>query len=211
MIGMIRSVPVLLLLFSIACASSNAVPVRTVEQAVRSSADPRLLVSIVPELAYIGHLGGSAMGGKAEYEQYVFSEVSEGRLGRTFIVHFEHAVPGVDFSFNYPRHTMVRLGKHEYLQQSWPIEKWPLFESPEMKKLLAKISASAPQRWLVNRYVRAIGKEKRSEIILFYLEPAGDLPAAVEDLGLGGARRDLWEPIQRALAERANAVFEVRD
>lgn len=151
------------------------------------------------------------MSGRAVYDQYIFSEVSGGQLGRTFIVHFESAVPGTDFTFDYPRHTMVRIGQHEYLQQSWPIENWRLFQSDPMTKLLRKFAVTAPSRWLVNRYVRAVGKDRRAEIILFYLEPAGELPAAVPDLGLGGPRRDLWEPIAAALATRAKSVFTLKD
>jgi hypothetical protein len=162
-------------------------------------------------LSYIGHVRGSAMDGRAEYERYIFSELKDGQLGRTFIVHFEHVVPGIEFSFDYPRHTMVKLGRNEYLQQSWPVEDWPLFQSDSMTKLLRKHAVTAPSRWLVNRYVRAIGTDKRAEIILFYLEPAIELPAPVADLALGGSRRDLWGRIEEGLARRANAVFKITD
>jgi hypothetical protein len=199
------------LLTSAACATSPGTPIRSVEQVVRSTAQPRITVTVAPELSYIGHIRDSAMSGRAVYDQYIFSEVSGGQLGRTFIVHFESAVPGTDFTFDYPRHTMVRIGQHEYLQQSWPIEDWRLFQSDPMTKLLRKHAVTAPSRWLVNRYVRAVGKDKRAEIILFYLEPAGELPAAVPDLGLGGPRRDLWEPIAAALATRARSVFALKD
>ena len=199
------------LLTSVACATSPATPVREVEQVVRSTAQPRIAVTVAPELSYLGHIQDSAMSGRAVYDQYIFSEVLGGQLGRTLIVHFESAVPGTDFTFDYPRHTMARIGRHEYLQQSWPIENWPLFQSDPMTKLLRKYAVSAPPRWSVIRYVRAVGKDKRAEIILFYLEPAGELPAAVADLGLGGSQRDLWEPIAAALATRAKSVFAVED
>jgi hypothetical protein len=151
------------------------------------------------------------MGGRAEFEQHIFSDARDGQLGRTFIAHFERVLPGNDFAFDYPRLTMVQLGRHEYLHQSWPTDDWELFQSADMRRLLASRSLTAPARWLVNRYVRAVDRARQSELILFYLEPAGELPASVADLQLGGGGRDLWEPIGRELAERANAVFSIRD
>lgn len=206
-----RILTFLALFTSVACASSRSTPVRTVQQVVRSTARPPITVTIAPELTYLGHRHDSAMDGKAVYDQYIFSEIKDGQLGRTFIVHFEHVVPGIEFSFDYPRHTMVRLGRNEYLRQSWPVENWSLFQSESMTKLLRQHSVKAPSRWLVNRYVRAIGRDKRAEIILFYLEPATELPAAVADLAPGGRLRELWEEIQEDLARRADSVFTVTD
>ena len=189
----------------------SAAPVRTVEQIVRSTAEPRIEIRIEPAFAYIGHIHRQAMGGKAEFDQYIFSETRGNQLGRTFIVHFEHVLPGVDFEFDYPRLDMVKLGRHEYLHQTWPLENWSLFQSDDMLRLLESRALTAPSRWLVSRYVRAVDKQRRAEIILFYLEPAGELPAPIADLGLGGAQRALWEPIARALAVRAKSVFTIKD
>ncbi len=204
---MTRFLPLFLLL----AFTVNAAPVRTVEQIVRSTADPRIEIRIDPAFAYIGHIHRQAMGGKAEFDQYLFSETRGNQLGRTFIVHFEHVLPGVDFAFDYPRFDMVRLGRNEYLHQTWPLENWPLFQNDDMKRLLESRALTAPSRWLVNRYVRAVDKQRRAEIILFYVEPAGELPAPIADLGLGGTQRALWEPIARALAARATTVFTIKD
>ena len=106
---------------------------------------------------------------------------------------------------------MVKLGRNEYLHQTWPMEDANLFRNADMLRLLESRALTAPKRWLVSRYVRAVGRAKRAEIILFYLEPAGELPAPICDLGLEGTKRDLWEPIARALAVRARSVFTVKD
>lgn len=208
---MVRMATAALLALSILLTATAHAAQRSVEQVVRSSELPKIEVAIDPSLRYLGSYTQSAMGGKAEFEQYVFADARQGTLGRVLIVHFEHVVPGVDFEFDYPRLEMVRLGRHEYLHQSWPIEKWALFDSPAMKKMLGEHGLVAPATWLVDRYVRAVDPERRAEIILFYLEPATTLPAPVDQLGLGGAQRELWQPIASALASRARAVFQVRD
>jgi hypothetical protein len=202
----------LLLLFSASFASAAPAthPQRGVEQIVTSSGSPQIEVVVDPELRYLGTYRQPAMEGRAEFEQYVFADARQRGLGRVFIVHFEHVLPGVDFSFKYPRFEMVRLGDHEYLHQSWPLEDWDLFRSPAMEQMLARDALQVPRTLLVDRYVRALDGGK-AEIILFYIEPAGELPAPAEDLGLAGAKRDLWKPIEGGLAERARAVFRVRD
>jgi hypothetical protein len=186
-------------------------PTRSVEWVLRSDESPKITLALNPAFTFLGVIRGSAMGGQAEFEQYLFTEIRDGRMARTFIAHFEHVIPGRDFAFNYPRHQMVNLGGHEYLHQSWPTENWDLFESADVRKLLAAHSLEVPKRWLVDRFVRVVDEQKKSELILFYLEPAGALPASIPDLQLGGNRLDLWHPIALELTERAKAVFSVRD
>ena len=189
--------------------SVRAEPVRSVEQRVRSTASPAITVVVDPAFPFLGHVHGAAMQGRAEFEQFLFAEVSNGRLGRAVIVHFEHALPGADFRFRYPRLEMVHLGGEEYLHQSFPAMQWDLFTSGPVKQLLEEKGRKAPGDWLVSRYVRATDSALSSEIILFYLEPAGELPAPAEELGLGGKRRDLWLPIDRRLSTEGLKHFHV--
>ena len=149
------------------------------------------------------------MNGRARTEQFFFAESGDGQVRRMFIVHFEGAAPGVDLKFRYPRLRMEILGGEEYLHQSFPEEELDLLAARPVADLLAGAKLRIARRWLVDRYVRAVDPELRNEVILFYLEPAGELPAPVEDLGLAGKSRALWEPIDRDLSKRARAAFEI--
>ncbi len=151
------------------------------------------------------------MAARAETEQFFFAESRDGRIRRMVVVHFEGIVPGVDFKFRYPRIRMETLGGKEYLHQSFPEEDWELFSTKPVADLLARWRLEAPKRWLVDRYVRAVDPELRHEVILFYLEPAAELPAPVDDLRLAGKSRALWEPIDKALTIRARSAFEILD
>ena len=201
----------LALLLITACASGSVPPVRSVWQQVRSSSNPRITIEVDPSLAYLGHVHQRAMNGRTEAEEYIFSELDHGSLNRTFIVHFEHVEAGATLLFRYPRMEMVRLGRHEYLHQSFPEKDWDLFTDAGMKALLANRGLTVPSTWLVSRWVRATDRALKSEIILFYLEPAGDLPAPIDDLRLAGRSRELWKPIDREITVRGREVFHLRD
>ncbi len=170
---------------------------------------PKIAVRVDEALAFVGRVEGSAMDGRARTEQFFFAETREGSVRRMVVVHFEGAVPGADLRFRYPRLRMETLGGEEYLHQSFPEEDWDLFTSPPVAALFASRKIALSRRWLVDRYVRAVDPDLRHEVILFYLEPAGALPAPVEDLGLAGKARALWEPIDRDLARRARQAFEI--
>jgi hypothetical protein len=189
--------------------ATQAPPHRQVEQLVTSTDLPKIAVRVDEALAFVGRVDGTAMDGRARTEQFFFAEAREGRVRRMVVVHFEGAIPGADLHFRYPRLRMETLGGDEYLHQSFPVEDWDLFASPKVAGLFASRKIELPSRWLVDRYVRAVDPDLRHELILFYLEPAGDLPAPVEDLGLAGKSRSLWELIDRELALRARTAFEV--
>ena len=189
--------------------AAPAPPRRGVEQLVTSTDLPKIAVRVDEALAFVGRVEGSAMDGRARTEQFFFAETREGSVRRMVVVHFEGAVPGAELHYRYPRLRMETLGGEEYLHQSFPEEDWDLFSSPPVAALFAGRKLALPGRWLVARYVRAVDPDLRHEVILFYLEPAGDLPAPVDDLRLAGKSRALWEPIDRDLALRARQAFEI--
>jgi hypothetical protein len=189
--------------------AAQAPPRRRVEQLVTSTDLPKIAVRVDEALAFLGRVEGSAMDGRARTEQFFFAEARDGSVRRMVVVHFEGAIPGAELHFRYPRMRMETLGDEEYLHQSFPVEDWDLFNSPPVAELFASRKLALPRRWLVDRYVRAVDPDLRHEVILFYLEPAGDLPAPVEDLGLAGKSRELWDPIDRDLATRARKAFEI--
>jgi hypothetical protein len=184
------------------------VPERSVEQIVRSSAAPRISIAVDSALPYLGRVAGDAMNGRARYEQFLFAETSAGRLKRVVVVHFEHAVEGSDLRFRYPRLEMVKLGEHEYLHQSFPA-KGVIFTKPSAAALLRERGLQSGDDWILSRWVRATDEELRSEIIIFYMEPAPPLPASPEELGLEGKRRDLWKPFDEHLTDVGRPLFRI--
>ena len=183
---------------------------RRIEQTVHSDTLPRVSVSIDPALGYLGRIDLD-VGGRARAEQHLFGELRGGRLARAVIVHFEHFLPDNTHTFEYPRFRMVRLGRHEFLHQTWPLPDWELFRLPEMVRFLAGRGIEAGTDWIVSRYVRVVSDDRKHEFILFYVEAGASLPVPVADLRPGGPAREKWPAIEQGLIERADAAFDVRD
>lgn len=183
---------------------------RRVEQTIHSDTLPRVAVTVDPALGYLGRLELD-VGGRARAEQQVFGELRDGRLARAVIVHFEHFLPGNDHTFEYPRLRMTRLGRHEFLHQTWPLPDWELFRFPEMVSFLDQRGIEAGTDWIVSRYVRVVSDDRKHEFIIFYLEAGASLRVAVADLRPEGRARSEWPAIEQGLIARAAAAFEVRD
>ena len=183
---------------------------RRVEQTIHSDTLPRVSVSVDPSLGYLGRLELD-VAGRARAEQHLFGEVVEGRLGRALIVHFEHFLPDNPHTFEYPRLRMARLGRHEFLHQTWPLPDWDLFRLPEMVNFLERRGLQAGTDWIVSRYVRVVSNDRKHEFIIFYLEPGSTLSIPVADLRPGGQARGEWAAVERGLIERAAAAFRVTD
>lgn len=202
-----------LLLSSLLLHSALTAPLesqRRVEQTIRSDTLPRVSVTVEPALGYLGRLELD-VGGRARAEQHLFGELRDGRLTRAVIVHFEHFLPDNDHTFEYPRLRMTRLGKHEFLHQTWPLPDWELFRLPEMVNFLGLRGIEAGHDWIVSRYVRVVSEDRKHEFIIFYLEAGASLPVPVAELRPEGRARSEWPAIERGLIARAAAAFEVRD
>lgn len=194
---------------------SSAAPQRSVAQTVRSSALPRITVEIDPSFVYLGRGAARAMEDSAEFERFVFGEVREGRLVRAAIVHFERFLPGREGAFNYPSFRMVRLGGEEYLHQIFPIADGDFWQRPDLAALLSTRGITAGNSWLMGRYVRAVGPDRRHEVIVSYLEAedlVGRNMAELEPLmPPNNVAHPAAQDLERAFIERQNRAVRITE
>lgn len=200
--------------------SAQATPARSVEaNVVRSSEAPHTNIAIDPSFQYLGHTQSVVMNNRATAEQFWFGKIENGRIVRAAIVHFEHWNDGVEGAFNYPTFRMRRLGANEYLHQSFPIENCSLV-TDDVRALLQEANAAIAPHCLATRFVRATTTDKRSEIILFFVEPTDAVDAEPEGLGPGGLPvgfdqpnppQTPWSVIDARLTREAIEVINVWD
>ena len=179
---------------------SAAAAQRTVHHLVESAAQPCIRVAIDPELRYLGRVEGPVMGGRARAERFVFGVLEGGALGRTVIVHFEAMMPDSAGAFNYPRFRLDTIAGEEYLRQVWPAPGFELFRTGPIADLLRAHDILAESDWIMHRWARGLGEDKRSEMLLFYLEPVSAVGSTVAELATD------WEP--RGIAGPSHAALE---
>ena len=186
---------------------------RTVHHVVESNARPCMRVAVDPELTYLGRVEGPVMGGRARAERFVFGALQAGALGRTVIVHFEAMEPDSAGAFTYPGFRLDTIAGEEYLQQVWPAPQLPLFATEPIAGLLRDRGISAEPDWILHRWARGLGEDKRSEVLLFYLEPVSTLGTTAEELGADWDPRGIAGPthvaLEAALMQRARDAIHV--
>jgi hypothetical protein len=179
---------------------------RHFEQAVVSSGFPKTKILVDGSLKFIGRVE-FPVDTFARAEEFIFSDLEDGRLGKTLVIHFEYFFPSNDKSFIYPRFRMAKIGKHEYLHQIWYLKDFDLFTHGETAQMLKKENIQAGNEWLLNRYVRAVDTAEKHELIIFYLEPGNMVPDTIKSLPPGDPRDKSSAPWQKQLAVRANKLF----
>jgi hypothetical protein len=192
-------------------------PDRRVEQVVRSSTLPKVTVRVEPALPYLGRVEFD-VNGRARVEQFFFAEVTDGTLGRTLVVHFEHFLPSNEFTFEYPTLRMITIGKRDYLHQTWAMPGLGLLQRPAVSELLATRGIRVEPDWFLNRYARVVDAAKKHELLIFYLEPARSAAVPFATLAAAGADPSgvpqgsgPWIDVARGVADRALRAFSVSD
>ncbi|HEX4931663.1 MAG TPA: hypothetical protein VFV33_00705 [Gemmatimonadaceae bacterium] len=186
---------------------------------VAHPSDPAADVVIAAEFSFLGRVRATVMDGKATSEQYWFVRSDAGRIARMVVVHFERWKDGVEGRFDYPTFRLQRIGSHDYLHQSFPLERECALATREVRAMMQRARLRLAKECIATRFVRAASADKRSEIILFYVEPVDTLPST-EGLGLGGlpvgydrvgAPETPWGATDRRLTREALRAIEVRD
>jgi hypothetical protein len=136
---------------------------------VRSDALPQLDIQVSDNFAWLGDIT-FPVDTVAVARQVVYGIADDGVLVRALIIHFEHFLPGLPNTFEYPPFPTVQLGGKDYLHQTWAFGDLGLFHQPELVALLQKYYLTAGTRWVMDRYVRVVPANPQYEVIIFYLE-----------------------------------------
>lgn len=153
----------------------------------------------------------------------------EGEVRRLIILHFESLLPAIESKINYripdpPDHagpnyryslTPVLLGEHEYIHNTWffdaspEVQEYPDKELAKTTQLLTQHGYALPSELQMSRYVRIVGAEQRSELILFYMEPLETTGFSVGDFVEGGRGAVAFNRLSAELTYRSESVFQI--
>lgn len=199
--------------------SSNAGQGRsTNKNTITSQKNPPIRIDVDEQLQHVGILN-FPLKGVAQVERYIYARHDESRrIQRLFIAQFEAFLPDIKDSYTFQVINPTRLGSHDYQTNIWiynfaeRIAENPGAEAEFTKALLDKNNLKADDDFLVTRYARITSDDKRSELILFYLENLKDLGFTRAELEpKDGNRTPQAEKAFRDFSDRALNGFKIAD
>jgi hypothetical protein len=191
------------------CASTGRT-VRGTE--LRSRALPPVTIRVDPGFRYLGRFP-FALGGAFEGERYVFAEAAGTSLRRLLIVHFEHVRPFSPEVYRYSFEKGERIGSLSFVQNSFAfagkheIVSEPKDEGEMTNNFLLSRGFHVPNLWLAARFVTLGATDRKSEMIVFYMEGNDQLTSS--DLYQGEEPTAAWLRMKPEVAARARGAFTV--
>lgn len=198
--------------------SINAGQGRSVNKnTIVSLKNPPIRIDVDEQLQNVGILN-FPLKNVAQVERYVYASHDESkRIQRLFIAQFEAFLPDINNTYKFQVINPKKLGSFDYQTDvgiynfAERIASNPGAEAEHTKKMLDKNGLKADDNFMVARYARITSEDKRTELILFYLENLKDLGITRGELEQNGNRTPQAEKIFRDFVERALKSFKISD
>jgi hypothetical protein len=168
--------------------SDTEKPERTVEgQTLISKSLPAARLTAAPAFKY---LAGQRfpLYGVAEAEQHFFVDADKaGNIQRFYWIQFEHYLPDNDHTYDYEPVRTAKIGPLEFIHDTkmftdYGGNEWPAdSDSGHMKATLTAAGLKLPKETVRTRTFHLPGRDKRSELMIIYVEAMkpGTLPKGV--------------------------------
>lgn len=194
----------------------NLTNTRTVKgQTLKSTGLPKLKLKFAKDFKYAG--GHTfILYDVARAEQHFFVDADDnGNISRLYWVQFEGYLPTNSHSYDYKSPKTVDIGGLSFYADAGARKVDPKQGRPDSDGhrannfLLAKGFRLASDEVISQRLVHLIDKEKRSELMIIYLEVLTPFKMTSADLGPDGKDREKWPAMADALLERAKSGMKI--
>jgi hypothetical protein len=180
---------------------------------ISSSVRPPVGVQVASGFVYAGcfpfRLGDVATG-----TRYVFVDAEGARIRRMVIAQFEDIQPGSKEIYRYDMSSAETMGGLKVRPNTFAfgtaeaMAENPAAEGSLTTAYLLRAGYEVPDVWLASRFVALGAPDRRSEMILFYLEPAPSR-IGLADLYRGEEATPVWQGLRGPLAERSRQAFAI--
>lgn len=180
---------------------------------ISSPARPPVGVQVAAGFAYAGcfpfRLGEVATG-----TRYVFVDAEGARIRRMVIAQFEDIQPGSKEIYRYDMSAAETMGGLKVRANTFAfstvdaIAENPAAEGALTADFLLRAGYDVPDVWLASRFVALGAPDRRSEMIVFYMEPAR-AGIGLADLYRGEEATPVWQGLRGPLAERSRQAFAI--
>lgn len=182
-----------------------------------SPADPAVRLTIDEAFEYLGGHRFELYGAAAA-EQHFFATRHPDGATRSFIwLQFEAILPHNRASYDYSAARLrTELAGLEFFTDVEPGQTWPILRHgfPGTDRYLAlKFAADrgfpVPSDHAYARLVHIPDEERRTELLIIFMEDLGAQGLSADALEPGGASVDRWPAIESALLDRIRSVIEI--
>lgn len=206
-----RAIAALALLALNACALVYP-HTRTVKDNVLTSTElPVIRIAVDPSFRYAGRIPFE-VAGLAGGDRLVFVDAEGKRVKRMFVAQFEQWLPGIDETYRYDFTNARDIGGHRWRHNiGWYSQRAlrgsnPKGEAAVMHEWLEREGYEVDDELLMSRFLTLGSEDRKSELILFYLERASDNGVTVAELDADESRASSFA---KGLEERSLAAFRI--
>lgn len=202
---------------ALAAQIQEGAAVRTVDgNVVISRHAPSLAIRVDDSIHYAGRhpirIRDAAAG-----ERLVFVDHAQGKVNRMLILQFEGFLPGVEHSYQYDLSRSPIVAGYPFRSNPYAFNldqsraNAPGAEPAATARFLERKGITPPKVWIMWRSLTVEPPERRDELIIFYVEDAGDHGVELSDIYDPETDRStpFWRDFSVGLEQRANAAFEL--
>lgn len=183
-----------------------------VDRVLISLENPRLAIRPAAEFEFVGR-HPFRIRDVAAGERFVFVDAADKRVERLLLVQFEAFLPGIDNYFRYDLSKSPIVASYPFRSNGFAFDltesrrRDPRNESSLTAVFLEERGYALPDQWMMWRSLTVPDPERRSEIIIFYVEDVASAGLTLHDLYQDDRDTEAWRSIQAELKQRASDAF----
>lgn len=197
----------------------NAAPKPTVvSNIIVSVANPSLAIDVDQKFTYLGR-HPIRIRDVAAGERLIFAYLDGPKARRLFIIQLEGFLPGIEDHYRYNLSASPVVAGYPFRSNAYAFDlpesvaRNPGLESAATNKFLSEIGILPPKQLMMWRSLTVTSRDKRNEMILFYIEDVSAHNITLDDIydPVTGKDTAVWKALQPALERRANASFRLTE
>ena len=179
-----------------------------------SNAMPAVRIQISKEFSYIGCFPFRIQDMAAGY-RFIFVDGDRNQVRRMFIVQFESILPESTEIYRYSFDNAILMEGLQFRHNTFAfsirqdIKENPHAEVAVTQDFLDKKNYKISDEWMASRFLTLGDESRKSEMILFYMEPISSTGYRLAHFYDGDSPTEIWGKISKELDARSRSAFQI--